>query len=97
MPRLADLRPGDMVSYPNGKSGFTWVVLAVERVTRMLKWAPLACRAELQLNDHIVGRWSPPFDENEWEEELDIVVEDFKRHRNRLSIRRSVIANQDLV
>jgi len=99
MPRLADLRPGDMVSYPNGKSGFTWVVLAVEHSTRTFKWAPVPCRLDLMFDGVVPknGRWSPPHDEKCWNEDLDILIEDYRKHRNRTLILRSAIANQDLI
>ncbi len=69
--RLADLTPGDVVEHP--KTGFTWVVLRVEPITRVFQWAPMPNRMELQPGV-VKPRWSPPHDEDSWYAEVDATV-----------------------
>lgn len=66
--RLADLTPGDIVEHST--TGFRWVVLRVESVTRVFQWAPLPSVLEIQQTP-IKPRWSPPHDLESWEAEVD--------------------------
>lgn len=74
--RLADLRPGDQIEHP--KTGFTWVLLKLEPVTRIYQWAPIPSRVELN-RGVLVPRWSPPHDEESWYAEMDVTVTQYRR------------------
>ena len=69
--RLADLSPGDVVEHAS--TGFTWVVLRIEPITRCFQWAPMASRWELT-QVQIKPRWSPPHSVERWNAEIDATV-----------------------
>jgi len=73
--RLADLRPGDLVTYP---SGFQWVMLRIDTVTRIFQWSPVSCSCELQ-RMQLVSRWSPPHTKEDWHATLDVTVSQYRR------------------
>lgn len=67
---LADILPGDLIEH---RSGFAWVMLRVEPVTRMFKWAPIPSRTDLD-RVPLKPRWSPPHDKESWHANMDVIV-----------------------